>query len=85
MCDIYFLIFFFIQIFQYCYVAAFRMPVLPIEQELSSGDPKSDTDDDTDLENYITKMKTLKRGIYERVHDNIKISQICQKKYYDKN
>ena len=66
----------------YTYCVFFRKPELPIELELL-GDLKNDSDEDTDLENYIRKTNDLKRGIYQRVDKNIKISQNRQKKDYD--
>ena len=68
--------------FLYLLCVFFRKPVLPIEPELL-GDLKNDSDEDTDLENYIRKTNDLKRRIYRRVDKNIKISQNRQKKDYD--
>ena len=57
--------------------------MLPIEQELLRC-PQNGSDEDCDLEDYIEKMKLLKQGLYKNAHRSIKLSQICQKTYYDK-
>ena len=63
-------------------------PVLPIEVEFwSEVADKTDDEDETDepdLEAFIDKMKDMKKGAYEQVHDNIEKAQKQQKKYYDR-
>ncbi len=56
---------------------------MPIELELLS-DSKTDSGEEANLENYISRMQAMKRNIYEKAHENIQLAQIRQKKDYDR-